>query len=106
MLTENTAGVFVPKSIKYEFEQTLLKKMPFIRAGDLFDPSVSSISELSIALAGMAQGHHLPRRVNVVEAGHSSPGIISPYQRNMLLTLDLGRPILDRSAAKRTMKKC
>ncbi len=33
----NGTRVFVPRALKEEFERTVLEKLPFVRAGDLFD---------------------------------------------------------------------
>lgn len=37
----NGTRVFIPKSMQKEFERVLVSKMPFIRAGDLYDPNTN-----------------------------------------------------------------
>ncbi|XXG99404.1 quinone oxidoreductase [Hypoxylon texense] len=37
----NGTRVFVPRALKEQFERALLAKMPYVRAGDLFDPATN-----------------------------------------------------------------
>lgn len=76
----NGTRVFVPKSMQADFERVLLTKMPYIRAGDLYDPNtnfgpLSSKVHQQKVLGYIRHGIETDK-ARVLYGGKTSPGAV------------------------------